>query len=90
MKANLSCEECQRELVALIDGALTPSVARVVEGRAVLTRVVRGDRPDRRHEGDVAGSAAATCAGEMREAEAADPRRIVGVAAGCGGARIGE
>ena len=34
MKANLSCEECQRELVALIDGALTPSVARVVEGHA--------------------------------------------------------
>ncbi len=34
MKENLSCEACQRELAALIDGALTPSVARVVEGHA--------------------------------------------------------
>ena len=34
MKENLSCEACQRELVALIDGALTPSVARVIEGHA--------------------------------------------------------
>jgi len=34
MKANLSCEDCQRELVALIDGALTPSVALLVEEHA--------------------------------------------------------
>ena len=34
MKENLSCEACQRELIALIDGALTPSVARVIEGHA--------------------------------------------------------
>lgn len=31
MKENLSCEACERELIALIDGALTPSVARVIE-----------------------------------------------------------
>jgi hypothetical protein len=34
MKENLSCEACERELVALIDGTLTPSVARVIEGHA--------------------------------------------------------
>jgi len=34
MKENLSCESCERELVALIDGTLTPSVARVIEGHA--------------------------------------------------------
>jgi hypothetical protein len=34
MKENLSCEACERELVALIDGSLTPSVARVVLGHA--------------------------------------------------------
>lgn len=34
MKENLSCEACERELLALIDGTLTPSVARVVEGHA--------------------------------------------------------
>src|SRR5947207_13621114 len=34
MKENLSCEACQREMVAFIDGALTPSVARVIEGHA--------------------------------------------------------
>jgi anti-sigma factor RsiW len=34
MKENLSCEACERELVALIEGTLTPSVARVVESHA--------------------------------------------------------
>jgi len=34
MKENLSCEACERELLALLDGTLTPSVARVVEGHA--------------------------------------------------------
>ncbi len=34
MKENLSCEACQRELLALIDGTLTPSVAKVIEGHA--------------------------------------------------------
>ncbi len=34
MKENLSCESCERELVALIDGTLTPSVARVIESHA--------------------------------------------------------
>jgi hypothetical protein len=34
MKENLSCEACERELVALIEGTLTPSVARVIEGHA--------------------------------------------------------
>ncbi|HXF59721.1 MAG TPA: zf-HC2 domain-containing protein [Candidatus Saccharimonadales bacterium] len=34
MKENLSCEACERELIALIDGTLTPSVARVIEGHA--------------------------------------------------------
>jgi putative zinc finger protein len=34
MKENLSCEACERELLALIDGTLTPSVARVIEGHA--------------------------------------------------------
>jgi len=34
MKENLSCESCERELLALIDGTLTPSVARVIEGHA--------------------------------------------------------
>jgi anti-sigma factor RsiW len=34
MKENLSCEACERELLALIDGALTPSVARVVSEHA--------------------------------------------------------
>jgi hypothetical protein len=34
MKESLSCKACDRELVALIDGTLTPSVARVVEGHA--------------------------------------------------------
>ena len=32
MKEHLSCDACERELIALIDGALTPSVARVIEG----------------------------------------------------------
>ena len=34
MKENLTCEECERELIALIDGTLTPSVARVIERHA--------------------------------------------------------
>lgn len=34
MKENLSCEACERELIALIDGTLTPSVARVIQGHA--------------------------------------------------------
>jgi anti-sigma factor RsiW len=34
MKENLNCESCERELVALIDGTLTPSVARVIESHA--------------------------------------------------------
>jgi anti-sigma factor RsiW len=34
MKENLSCEDCERELIALIDGTLTPAVARVVENHA--------------------------------------------------------
>ena len=34
MKENLSCHDCERELIALIDGTLTPSVARVIEGHA--------------------------------------------------------
>jgi len=34
VKENLSCEACERELIALIDGALTPAVARVVERHA--------------------------------------------------------
>ncbi|HZI89095.1 MAG TPA: zf-HC2 domain-containing protein [Candidatus Polarisedimenticolia bacterium] len=34
MKENLSCEDCQLEMLALIDGTLTPSVARVIEGHA--------------------------------------------------------
>ncbi len=34
MKENLSCEACTRELIAFLDGTLTPSVARVVEGHA--------------------------------------------------------
>lgn len=34
MKENLSCEACEPELLALIDGTLTPAVARVVEGHA--------------------------------------------------------
>jgi hypothetical protein len=34
MKENLSCEACERELIALIDGTLTPSVARVIENHA--------------------------------------------------------
>jgi|GEM_PF-2649821 len=32
MKENLNCEGCERELVALIEGTLTPSVARVIQG----------------------------------------------------------
>jgi len=35
MKENLSCEECEGELTALIDGSLTPSVSRVVERHAL-------------------------------------------------------
>jgi anti-sigma factor RsiW len=31
VKENLSCEACERELIALIDGVLTPAVARVIE-----------------------------------------------------------
>jgi len=34
MKENLTCEECGRELIALIDGTVTPSVARVIERHA--------------------------------------------------------
>jgi len=34
MKENLSCESCEPELNALIDGTLTPAVARVVEEHA--------------------------------------------------------
>jgi anti-sigma factor RsiW len=34
MKENLTCEECERELIALIDGTVTPSVARVIERHA--------------------------------------------------------
>lgn len=34
MKENLSCEACERELIAFLDGTLTPSVARVMEGHA--------------------------------------------------------
>jgi len=34
MKENLTCEACERELVALLDGSLTPSFARVIEGHA--------------------------------------------------------
>jgi anti-sigma factor RsiW len=34
MKENLSCDECERELTALIDGSVTPSVARVIERHA--------------------------------------------------------
>lgn len=34
MKENLTCEACERELIALLDGALTPSVARVIERHA--------------------------------------------------------
>ncbi len=34
MKENLSCDECERELTALIDGSLTPSVARVIDRHA--------------------------------------------------------
>ena len=31
MKENLTCEACERELIAFLDGALTPAVARVIE-----------------------------------------------------------
>jgi len=31
VKENLTCEACERELIAYLDGALTPSVARVIE-----------------------------------------------------------
>ncbi|TMQ60868.1 MAG: hypothetical protein E6K76_00480 [Candidatus Eisenbacteria bacterium] len=34
MKENLSCDACEREIIALIDGLLTPSVAQVVERHA--------------------------------------------------------
>jgi anti-sigma factor RsiW len=34
MKENLTCEACEPELLALIDGTLTPAVARVVEEHA--------------------------------------------------------
>lgn len=34
MKENLTCESCEPELLALIDGTLTPAVARVVEEHA--------------------------------------------------------
>ncbi|HMI30886.1 MAG TPA: zf-HC2 domain-containing protein [Candidatus Limnocylindrales bacterium] len=34
MKENLSCDACERELIALIDGTLTPSVSNVVESHA--------------------------------------------------------
>src|SRR4051812_10523096 len=34
MKENLSCETCEPELLALIDGTLTKAVARVVEEHA--------------------------------------------------------
>lgn len=31
MKSNLTCDDCRTELVAFLDGALTPAVARVIE-----------------------------------------------------------
>jgi anti-sigma factor RsiW len=31
VKENLTCEACERELIAFLDGALTPAVARVIE-----------------------------------------------------------
>ena len=34
MKENLTCEACERELIAFLDGALTPAVARVIERHA--------------------------------------------------------
>ncbi len=48
MKENLSCEACERELVALIDGTLTPSVARVIEGHAASCASCRAALEDYR------------------------------------------
>jgi predicted anti-sigma-YlaC factor YlaD len=35
VKENLTCEACERELIAYLDGALTPSVARVIERHVI-------------------------------------------------------
>jgi anti-sigma factor RsiW len=48
VKENLSCEACERELIALIDGALTPSVARVIERHVESCRRCRAAIADYR------------------------------------------